>query len=296
MTTNGLDVTCQAVVHIYRLEGNDVVALSGVDLDIAAGEVVGLLGPSGSGKSTLLNLLAGLLRPSAGRVRVGEHELTRLDERGLARVRASDVGIVVQGAMRNLLPYATPVDNVRFAQRGARAIRRPDLPEPQEVLELVGMGGHARTPLARLSPGQRQRLAVGVALGCRPGLLLLDEPTSQLDHEGRDEVLAAVDEVNRQVGTTVVAVTHDPEVAARLPRTVTIRDGRVGAEGRRGEDFAVVARDGSLALPPDVLDVVPPGSLLRVRLDEDGTIRLTPQPAVGDAAVGAADEAAEVAS
>lgn len=277
MTTNGLDVACQAVVHIYRLEGNDVVALSGVDLDIAAGEVVGLLGPSGSGKSTLLNLLAGLLRPSAGRVRVGEHELTRLDERGLARMRASDVGIVVQGAMRNLLPYATPVDNVRFAQRGARAIRRPDLPDPQEVLELVGMGGHARTTLEQLSPGQRQRLAVGVALGCRPGLLLLDEPTSQLDHEGRDEVLAAVDDVNRQIGTTVVAVTHDPEVAARLRRTVTIRDGRVGAEGRRGEDFAVIARDGSLALPPDVLDVVPPGSLLRVRLDEDGSIRLTPQ-------------------
>jgi len=277
--SGGLDVACHAVVHIYRLEGNDVVALSGVDLDIAAGEVVGLLGPSGSGKSTLLNLLAGLLRPSAGRVRIGEHELTRLDEKGLARMRASDVGIVVQGAMRNLLPYASPVDNVRFAQRGARAIRRPDLPDPQDVLELVGMGSHARTPLERLSPGQRQRLAVGVALGCRPGLLLLDEPTSQLDHEGRDEVLAAVDEVNRQVGTTVVAVTHDPQVASRLRRTVTIRDGRVGAEGRRGEDFAVVARDGSLALPPDVLDVVPPGSLLRVRLAEDGTVHLTPQHA-----------------
>lgn len=277
--TGGLDVACQAVVHIYRLEGNDVVALSGVDLDIAAGEVVGLLGPSGSGKSTLLNLLAGLLRPSAGRVRVGEHDLTRLDEKGLARMRASDVGIVVQGAMRNLLPYASPVDNVRFAQRGARAIRRPDLPEPEDVLELVGLGGQGRTPLERLSPGQRQRLAVGVALGCRPGLLLLDEPTSQLDHEGRDEVLAAVDDVNRVAGTTVVAVTHDPEVAARLRRTVTIRDGRVGSEGRRGEDFAVVARDGSLALPPDVLDVVPPGSLLRVRLEDDGSVRLVPQAA-----------------
>jgi energy-coupling factor transporter ATP-binding protein EcfA2 len=90
-------------------------------------------------------------------------------------------------------------------------------------------------------------------------------------------VLAAVDDVNRLIGTTVVAVTHDPEVAARLPRTVTIRDGRVGAEGRRGEDFAVMARDGSLALPPDVLESVPPGSLLQVRLEEDGSIRLVPQ-------------------
>ena len=191
-------------------------------------------------------------------------------------MRASDVGIVVQGAMRNLLPYATPVDNVRFAQRGARALGR-DLPDPHEVLDLVGLADHARTPLDQLAPGQRQRLAVGVALGARPGLLLLDEPTSQLDHEGRDEVLAAIEDVNRLLGTTVVAVTHDPEVAARLHRTVTIRDGRVGAEGRRGEDFAVVGRDGSLALPPDVLEVVPPGSLLRVELQDDGTVRLLPQ-------------------
>ncbi len=273
---SGLDVAAHGLVHIYRLEGNDVVALSGVDLDIASGEVVGLLGPSGSGKSTLLNLLAGLLRPSAGRLRVGDHDLTRLDEKGLARMRAGDVGIVVQGAMRNLLPYASPVDNVRFAQRAARAISR-DLPDPHEVLDLVGLADHARTPLGRLSPGQRQRLAVGVALGARPGLLLLDEPTSQLDHEGRDEVLAAVEDVNRVIGTTVVAVTHDPEVASRLPRTVTIRDGRVGSEGRRGEDFAVVGRDGSLALPPDVLDVVPPGSLLRVQLEADGSVRLVPE-------------------
>jgi putative ABC transport system ATP-binding protein len=293
---SGLDVAAHGLVHIYRLEGNDVVALSGVDLDIAAGEVVGLLGPSGSGKSTLLNLLAGLLRPSAGRLRVGEHDLTRLDEKGLARMRAGDVGIVVQGAMRNLLPYASPLDNVRFAQRGARAISRRDLPDPHEVLALVGLADDGRTPLDRLAPGQRQRLAVGVALGCRPGLLLLDEPTSQLDHTGRDEVLAAVDDVNRLLGTTVVAVTHDPEVAARLPRTITIRDGRVGAEGRRGEDFAVVARDGSLALPPDVLDTVPPGSLLQVRLESDGSIRLVPQALneEDDGAVPAADiESAE---
>jgi putative ABC transport system ATP-binding protein len=281
---SGLDVSAHGLVHIYRLEGNDVVALSGVDLDIAAGEVVGLLGPSGSGKSTLLNLLAGLLRPSAGRLRVGDHDLTRLDERGLARMRAGDVGIVVQGAMRNLLPYASPLDNVRFAQRGARKVRAAresaddfgttELPEAHEVLSIVGLAGHATSPLGALSPGQRQRLAVGVGLAGNPGLLLLDEPTSQLDHEGRDEVLAAVSEINRDLGTTVVAVTHDPDVADRLPRTVTIRDGRVGAEGRRGEEYAVVGRDGSLTLPPDVLERVPPGSLLRVTIVDEAAVRL----------------------
>jgi putative ABC transport system ATP-binding protein len=279
---SGIPVSAHGLVHIYRLEGNDVVALSGVDLDVAAGEVVGLLGPSGSGKSTLLNLFAGLLRPSAGRLTVGSHEIARMDERGLARMRAGDVGVVLQGAMRNLLPYATPIDNVRFAQRGARKLGRGGddemdaglLPEPGEVLGLVGLGEHAHTSLTALSPGQRQRLAVGVGLAARPGLLLLDEPTSQLDHEGRDEVLAAVSDINRDLGTTVVAVTHDPDVAQRLPRTVTIRDGRVGAEGRRGEDFAVVARDGSLTLPPDVLERVPPGSLLRVTIVDEDAVRL----------------------
>jgi energy-coupling factor transporter ATP-binding protein EcfA2 len=128
--------------------------------------------------------------------------------------------------------------------------------------------------LAALSPGQRQRLAVAVGMAARPGLLLLDEPTSQLDHEGRDEVLRAVAEVNRDLGTTVVAVTHDPDVADRLPRTVTIRDGRVGAEGRRGEDFAVVGRDGSVTLPPDILESVPPGTLLRVTVVEQGSVYL----------------------
>jgi putative ABC transport system ATP-binding protein len=286
----GIPVSCHGLVHIYRLEGNDVVALSGVDLDVAGGEVVGLLGPSGSGKSTLLNLFAGLLRPSAGRLTVGTHEIARMDERGLARMRAADVGVVLQGAMRNLLPYASPIDNVRFAQRGARRLARGTdedevgsglLLEPQAVLDLVGLADHAHTALAALSPGQRQRLAVAVGLAARPGLLLLDEPTSQLDHEGRDEVLAAVTDINRDLGTTVVAVTHDPEVAERLPRTVTIRDGRVGAEGRRGEDFAVVARDGSLTLPPDVLERVPPGSLLRVTIVDEDAVRLdrTDRPA-----------------
>jgi ABC-type lipoprotein export system ATPase subunit len=280
----GIPVSCHGLVHIYRLEGNDVVALSGVDLDVAGGEVVGLLGPSGSGKSTLLNLFAGLLRPSAGRLHVGAHEIARMDERGLARMRATDVGVVLQGAMRNLLPYASPIDNVRFAQRGARKLRASresrdemmgaDLPDAHEVLALVGLADDARTALPGLSPGQRQRLAVGVGLAGRPGLLLLDEPTSQLDHEGRDEVLQAVTDINRDLGTTVVAVTHDPDVAQRLPRTVTIRDGRVGAEGRRGEDFAVVARDGSLTLPPDILEAVPPGSLLRVTVVDNGAVRL----------------------
>ncbi|HZN17245.1 MAG TPA: ATP-binding cassette domain-containing protein [Micromonosporaceae bacterium] len=273
----GVGVTCRGLVYIYRLEGYDVVALAGVDLDIAPGEAVALLGPSGSGKSTLLALLAGLLRPAAGRVQVGGYDLVQAGDAELRRMRASEVGVVLQGAARNLLPYLSAEQNVRFAQRGAPAERRRDLPAAREVLSLVGLGvrGRYRLRPAALSPGERQRLALAVALANRPGLLLADEPTSQLDTHARDEVVAALDGV-RATGTTVVVVTHDPDVGARLRRTVTIRDGRVGAEGRLGEEYAVVGRDGTVHLPADVLRAVAAGTLLRVELQGDGTVLLSP--------------------
>jgi ABC-type lipoprotein export system ATPase subunit len=270
-------VTCRGVVFIYRLEGYDVVALAGIDLDIAAGESVALLGPSGAGKSTLLALLAGLLRPSAGRLTVGGHDLVHADEAELQLMRSTAVGVVLQGAGRNLLPYLSAEQNVRFAQRGAPAGRRAELPGPKEVLGLVGLTNRGRHRLRphRLTPGERQRLALAVALATRPGLLLADEPTSQLDSHARDEVLVALDAVNRS-GTTVVLVTHDPEVGGQMARTVTIRDGRVGAEARRGEEYAVVGRDGTIHLPVDVLRLVPPGTLLGVEEQPDGTVLLIP--------------------
>jgi putative ABC transport system ATP-binding protein len=273
----GLGVTCRNVVYIYRLEGYDVVALAGVDLDIAAGESVALLGPSGAGKSTLLSLLAGLLRPSAGRLTVGGHDLVRADDAELQVMRSTAVGVVLQGASRNLLPYLSAEQNVRFAQRGAPADRRGQLPAARDVLGLVGLTNRGRHRLApqRLSPGERQRLALAVALATGPGLLLADEPTSQLDSRARDEVLAALDAANG-AGTTIVLVTHDPDVGARMGRTVTIRDGRVGAEGRRGEDYAIVGRDGTVHLPADVLKAVPPGTLLGVEAQPDGTVLLIP--------------------
>lgn len=280
----GIGVTCRGVVYIYRLDGYHVVALSGVDLDIAPGEAVAMLGPSGSGKSTLLSVLAGLLPPAAGRVTVGEHDLARATAGQRQRYRASEVGVALQGADRNLLPYLTAEQNIRFAQRAAPADRRRDLPAPREVLELVGLPVRTRPRRlpAGLAAGERQRLALAVALANRPRLLLADEPTSQLDRTARDEVLAALASV-QGAGCTVVMVTHDPAVGARLGRTVTIRDGRVGAEGRRGEDYAVVGRDGTVQLPPEALAAAPPGTLLRVHPEPDGTIRLAPDEPGGGA-------------
>ena len=269
----GLAVSAHRLVHIYRVEGNDVVALTSVDLEIAAGQMVALIGPSGSGKSTMLTLLAGLHQPSAGRLSVGAHDLSSIDDAARDRLRAVEVGTVLQGARRNLLPYASIEQNVAFAQRPARRFGQ-DVPRPREVLDMVGIADHARAKIEELTPGQVQTVAVAVAMAALPGLLLADEPTSQLDHRQRDRVLEAIQSVNATVGTTVLLVTHDPEVAARMPRRITIRDGRIGSEGHGGEDLAVIGRDGSLQLPPDVLEDLPVGSLLKVRVLPTGDVLL----------------------
>lgn len=265
----GLPVRTHGLVHIYRAEGHDVAALSGVDLTVGAGERIALLGPSGAGKSTLLALFGGLLRPSAGRIHVGEHELSAMTEAQIDAFRAGDVGIVLQGAARNHLPWLSVRGNIDFAQRPARRSGR-DVPPVDDLLALLGLTEVADTSLDGLTPGQLQLAALGVALAGGPGLLLGDEPTSQLDNDSRDVVLDALAEVGRTLGTTVVVVTHDPDVARAFPRTVTIRDGRVGGEGRSGEEYSVVAADGSLPLPPPALDAFPAGTLVRVHQTEDG--------------------------
>lgn len=260
--TTGLRVGTRGLVHIYRSEGHEVAALSGVDLQVEPGEMVGLLGPSGAGKSTLLSLLAGVFKPSAGKVFVGAVELSGATGKELDDLRARDVSLMLQGAGRNLLPYLTPVENVRFAQGAARAAGK-DLPDPEVVLADVGLEGQGDRPLSELSPGHLQLAALAVAMASRPGLLLADEPTSQLEHEARDRVLDRLAQLNRELGTTIVLVTHDPDVANRLPRTITIRDGRVGGEGRSGEEYAVVTPDGFLPLPAHVREDLLPGTLVR---------------------------------
>jgi putative ABC transport system ATP-binding protein len=268
-TRAGLAVRCEEVVHIYRRGEAEVVALRGVDLDVHPAETVALYGPSGSGKSTLIALLGGLLPPSAGQAWIGEHEIGRMSPRQLLRLRAGTVATVLQGAGRNLLPYATAAQNVAFAQRAVGRSARRGLAEPATLLRDLGLGHVADHPVAGLSGGEQQRVAVVAAVAAGPGLLLADEPTSQLDAEGRDAVLDLLHRVNERFGTTIVAVTHDPEVGRRLGRTVTMRFGRVGRAGRGDRQYAVVGRDGGLQLPDDLVDAWPPGTLVEVLRDGD---------------------------
>jgi putative ABC transport system ATP-binding protein len=264
-------VRCDNLVQIYGVEGQTVTALRGVDLRVFEGETVALLGPSGAGKSTLLWLLAGLLRPTAGLVEVCGVKVADLRPAEATRMRMREVGIVMQNPGRNLLQYETALGNVLFAQAPARKTRAGTRRQSAaSLLEAVGLQQLATRSAGRLSGGEQQRLAVAVALANGPQLLLADEPTSQLDRHSAAQVIALLRAANTDFGTTVIVVTHDQNVGKAFGRTVTIRDGKVGAEGHDGEDYLVVGRDGSVQLPPDVLDALPPGTLARAVRTEHG--------------------------
>jgi len=261
----GIGLRCAGVVHLYRtFEGHDVVALQGVDLEIQPGERVAFLGPSGSGKSTLLALLGGIQRPSAGRIFLGDDDISRMSERHLSRLRARRVSTMLQGATRNLLPYTTARRNVGFARIGMSSGELADAPTAEELLERVGLTDQADQVVTTMSGGQRQRLALACAVATQPQVLLADEPTSQLSHIDRDGVVQLLHDLNRDFGTTVVVVTHQPEVAATFPRTVTMKGGRVGAEGHGGDEYAVIGAEGVLHLPSHLTPQWPPGTLVRI--------------------------------
>ncbi len=224
-------VRARALSHRYALEGQVVEALRGVDLEVAAGEAVALLGASGSGKSTLLGLLGGLQRPTEGDLQVLEVDLVRAPQRALLALRARGVGVVFQVPGRNLLGHATSVDNLLFAQRAGGRSRADRRRRADDLLERVGLTARAGSRAGSLSGGEQQRLAVAAGLANRPRLLLADEPTSQLDAASGVRVVDLLVQA-RDDGASLVVVTHDPDVAARTDRVLHVADG-VLARGQR---------------------------------------------------------------
>lgn len=260
----GLSIQCRNLTHIYQLDGQQVTALDNVEFTVAAGESVALLGPSGSGKSTLLALLAGLLRPTNGQIYLAADDTTLMSERELLQLRGQRVGVVVQNPARNLLPYGTAEQNISFAQRALRGHRRSELRSPRELLGRLGLAQLSGQRVSAMSGGEQQRLSVAVGMAGSPGLLLADEPTSQLDTYNRDLVVELLARVGQSFGTTLVVVTHDPAVAAALGRTVTITEGHADDRDQHREQVATVNSDGMVQLPSDVLDIMPAGTQLRV--------------------------------
>ena len=205
----------------------EVVALHDVDLEIAAGEFVAIMGPSGSGKSTLMNLLGCLDTPTSGEYRCDGVDVARLDDEARARLRLEKIGFVFQGF--NLLPRMDALENVAMPLAYANVTREERLRRAREALEAVGLGPRTHHLPNALSGGQQQRVAIARALINRPPLLLADEPTGALDSRTGEEILALFKSLQRD-GHTVVLITHDADVAAHAGRTFVMRDGALHAE------------------------------------------------------------------
>lgn len=271
-------IICQDLFKIYKRADLEVVALRGIDLTVHQGEFLAIIGASGSGKSTLLNILAGLDRPSAGRVWVGQRDLLAMTEADRIAYRRKEVGFLWQSAGRNLLPYLTAQEQVELpmALAGVGIFSRRK--RARELLEMVGLGDKGRRLPHQLSGGEQQRVAIAVAMANQPPLLLADEPTGELDTRTAEEVFRALREVNRSYGTTIVLVTHYPGAGRWADRVVRIRDGRIASERlqlpsfregepAREEEFLVVDQVGRVQLPLEVVQ----------RLGLSGRTRLTVQ-------------------
>lgn len=268
MKDEGPLIRAVGLVKIYKAAGLEQVALQGLDLEVGRGEWVALVGPSGAGKSTLLNLLAGLERPSAGRLLVSGRDLLTIGQAELTAYRATQVGLVWQQTAANLLPYLSARGNVELLLRlagvkgvGARAA---------ELLEAVGLAAQAGRKPALLSGGEQQRAALACALARGPAILLGDELTGELDRGTADDILALLRDLRARYGLTIVLVTHDPRVAAAADRVVEIRDGRTSTEAQSdgaaaaGEALAVLDRAGRLQLSAEQRELAGLGRRVRV--------------------------------
>ena len=208
----------------YYVRGDQVIpVLVGIDLDIQAGDFVALMGPSGSGKSTLLNLLAGIDKPSSGEVRVAGVDIARLSEAELAAWRSANVGFIFQ--FYNLMPVLDAFDNVELPLLLTSLSRKDRRERVETALALVGLTDRKEHYPNELSGGQQQRVAIARALIGDPTLIVADEPTGDLDRTTAEEILGLLERLNREVGKTIVMVTHDPKAAEKAHRVIHLEKG-----------------------------------------------------------------------
>lgn len=292
-------IHCDNLVKIYKVSDIEVVALQGLDLHVEDGELMAIIGNSGSGKSTLLNMLGGLDKPSAGNLIVDGKNLLKFTERDLVKYKRESVGFVWQNNARNLIPYLTAIENVELPilLQGRRKRERA-----LELLAAVGLSHRTKNKLNQLSGGEQQRVAIAIALANHPRLLLADEPTGSVDRNMADQILDLFKELNRNMGLTVVIVTHDPQLARKVDRVVAIRDGKTSSEIIRRKsyaeelaeldhpeleeashvEYAVLDKAGRLQIPSIYLEQIGMKNSNKMRVTlEDGKIILQPPGSIG---------------
>jgi ABC-type lipoprotein export system ATPase subunit len=274
-------IVCEDLFKIYKQDELEVVALRGLDLKVKRGELMAIVGASGSGKTTLLNILAGLDIPSAGRALVGGRNLLSMTPADLVAYRRKEVGFVWQQTSRNLVPYLSAVQNVELPMVLEGVELGQARGRARDLLEMVGLGHRLEAKPDRLSGGEQQRVAIAVALANDPPLVLADEPTGELDSQTASEIFGVLRTLNRELGVTIVIVTHDPAIANQIDRVVAIRDGKISTEsfrrisfaGREAyvyhEEYAVVDRAGRLQIPREFLERLDMKERAQLRLEGD---------------------------
>jgi ABC-type lipoprotein export system ATPase subunit/bifunctional DNA-binding transcriptional regulator/antitoxin component of YhaV-PrlF toxin-antitoxin module len=223
-------ILCEGLVKIFQVAGIEMVALQGLHLTIEKGELVGIIGASGSGKSTLMNILGGLDRPTAGRVRVDGNDLLKMPDRQLNKYRREKVGFVWQQSTRNLVPYLNAVRNVTLPMTLNGVTGRQKQKRAEDLLDIVGLSQRKYHHLPELSGGEQQRVAIAVALANNPTLLLADEPTGEVDSATAKTIYRTFQTLTRELGITTLIVSHDPGIARHVDRVVAIRDGMLASE------------------------------------------------------------------
>ncbi len=286
-------IECENLVKIYKTKDIEVLALQGLELIVEEGELMAIIGNSGSGKSTFLNMIGGLDRPSAGRLIVDGKDLFKLSEKELVEYKKSTVGFVWQNNGRNLLPYLSAIENVEMPMLFADP--KDKRKRAEELLDLVGMSHRKNSKLNQLSGGEQQRIAIAIALANRPKLLLADEPTGSVDLKTSEYILDVFRKLNKELGLTIVIVTHDKHLASKVNRVVAIRDGKTSSErimksdykkqleGMAGfeeeglqEEYAVLDKAGRVQIPRELLDEAGiDGNKVKIELN-DGKIVLLP--------------------
>lgn len=219
------------ITKTYQMGEETIHALSGIDLAVAEGEFVAIVGPSGSGKSTLLHIIGGLDSPTSGRVIIDGQDLSQASDSKLSLYRNRSVGFVFQTF--NLHPTYNALENVALPLIFSRMPRPQRLKLAREALDAVGLVERASHRPNQLSGGERQRLCIARALATQPKLILADEPTGNLDSKTGDRVIELLARLNREKGLTLLLVTHDLDVASNAPRTLFLRDGVIIEERRR---------------------------------------------------------------
>ncbi|MEC0229686.1 ABC transporter ATP-binding protein [Paenibacillus alba] len=255
-------ITCEGLVKIYKTDEIEVVALQGLNIQIDAGELMAIIGNSGSGKSTFLNILGGLDRPSAGQVKVGDWDLLKITDKQLVEYKRHTVGFIWQNNARNLVSYLTALENVEMPMMLSGNY---DPVYAKQLLEWVGLSHRMNNKLQELSGGEQQRVAIAISLANRPRLLLADEPTGSVDTKTADMILSIFQRLNKELGVTIVIVTHDLSMAGKVGRVVAIRDGMTSSEfiarnpsidgtatgftSEDHEEYVVLDRAGRLQVP-----------------------------------------------